>query len=87
MARAYLRTLSFWLSFALGWIVVACILSVFVGLAGSHAFTGLKAVAIGIAVHSLSAAAGFSYARARVHKLEPRGFPVVPKSNGDSGAI
>jgi len=84
MTRRYLRTFSFWLSFALGWIVVACILSVLVGLAGSHAFTGLKAVAIGVGVHSLSAAAGFSYARARVRKPETRGFAVVTKSKNDS---
>lgn len=86
MARVYLRTLSFWLSFAFGWFVVACILSVFVGFAGSHAFDGLQAVAIGVAVHLLSAAAGFSYARSRVRRVEPRGFPVVPKSDDDSRA-
>ena len=79
MAPAYLRTLSFWLSLGLGWIVTACILNVFVVFAGSREFSGWKAVSIGVAVHALSVAAGFSYARSQVRLRERRGFPITTK--------
>jgi hypothetical protein len=87
MARAYLRTISFWVSFAFGWVVMACILSVILGFVEPpHGFSGLKLVAILVGVHSLWAAAGFSYARAHVRRLDPHGFPVVPKADDESRA-
>jgi hypothetical protein len=78
-----LRRVSFWIAFACGWFITACVLSVLASLAGSDSLTGIPAVVTGIAIHALSALAGFSYARSMVRRPERKGFPVVPQSDED----
>jgi len=76
----YFRRISFWVAFACGWLLIASVLSVFATIALSLSFSGYQGVAMGVAIHAVSAAAGFAYARSQARQVDTRGFPVMTKS-------
>lgn len=76
----YWRRASFWGWFLLGWLVTGIFVSVLVTFAGADSLPAAENRIVGVAVHLLSAASDFAFARSRVREPELRGFPVVPTS-------
>ena len=77
---SYRRRVTFWAWLILGWLITACILSLAARFASLEELPQPERVAIGVAVHFLSAVAGYTFARQRVRMREGRGFPIVPGS-------
>jgi hypothetical protein len=84
---AYWRSIKFWALLIVGWLIASMFFSILARFFASFDdLTRAQLWITGITIHVLALLAGFSFARSKVRRDNPPGFPVVVKSDGGPDA-